>query len=76
MSLLIDETLLLTNGKPEDDIVSVRVSDLKTICSQAKARGQMIKIYEELLAYSAEAITIGTQNLDLAGTIISAISTK
>jgi hypothetical protein len=76
MSALIEGMLAQTVGKTDEETIAVRVADLKVMCSQATARGQMIAIYEELLTYAAEAITTGVPNLDLAGVIVRAISRK
>ncbi len=76
MSALIEGMLAQTVGKADDETIPVRAVDLKTMCAQATARGQMVAIYEELLAYAAEHLTTGKQSLDLARVILSAISRK
>lgn len=76
MSALIEGMLAQVAGKSNEETVSIRVADLKLACSQATARGQMIAIYEELLAHAAEAITTGTPNLDLANVILRAIAAR
>lgn len=76
MSALIEGILAQTVDKADDDTIAVRVADLRVMCSQAVARGQMVAVLEELLTYAAEHLTTGTQNLDLAGVIIRAISRK
>lgn len=76
MSALIEGMLAQVAEKSDEESVSVRVADLKLVCSQATARGQMIAIYEELLKYSAEAITTGKPNHDLVNVILRAISSR
>lgn len=76
MSALIEGMLAQTVDKADDDTIAVRAADLRTMCSQATARGQMVAIYEELLSYAVEHLTTGQQNLDLARVILSAISRK
>jgi len=76
MSALIEGMLAQVAEKSDEESVSVRVADLKLVCSQATARAQMIAIYEELLTYAAEAITTGRPNLDLANVILRAIAAR
>ena len=76
MSALIEGMLAQVAEKSGEESIPVRVADLKLVCSQAMARGQMIAIYEELLAYAAEAITTGRPNLDLANVILKAIAAR
>lgn len=76
MSALIEGMLAQVAEKADDDTVPIRVSDLKLVCSQASARAQMIVIYEEMLKLSAESLTTGKTNLDLAQVIIRAIAAR
>jgi hypothetical protein len=76
MSALIEGMLAQVAEKSDGDSVSIRVADLKLVCSQAKARAQMIAIYEELLSHAAESITAGKPNLDLANVILRALATR
>jgi hypothetical protein len=74
MSALIEEMLGKLSGKADDEEVSVKVSELRQICSQATARAQMIAIYEQMLTQAAPSLLAGTVDQDLARVILNAIA--
>jgi len=74
MSALIEEMLGKLSGKAEDEEVSVKVSELRQVCSQATARAQMIAIYEQMLTQAAPSLMAGLADQDLARVILNSIA--